>query len=151
MASQKEGSSFVLEFDEVHSAKSVRKSVDSIWSFFSKIRLLIVPVGLFPRYRLRKMQILFTLEYWIGVGIHMSCKSVGRIKWRYALSFYYYILFISFIIYRCRKVPPTCLLDTWPEDLVFCPCLCFRSTHVSSWDYRSRMSFERYLITVSLL
>ena len=83
--SRKEGSSFVLKFDEVNSAKSAWEFVDSVSFFFcfSKIPL-IIPVGLFLRYRLGKVQTLFTLEYWIGLGIHMSHGSVGRINWRYA-------------------------------------------------------------------
>jgi ER membrane protein complex subunit 1 len=62
--SRKEGSSFILKFDEVNSAKSV-------WEFL--------------RYRLGKVQTLSTLEYWIlGLGIHMLHGSVGRINWKYA-------------------------------------------------------------------
>ena len=80
VVSRKESSSFVLKFDEVNSAKSVWEFVVSVSfsSFSTKIpkRFLIAPI----RHRLGKLQILFTLEYWIGLGIHMSHGSVGRIK-----------------------------------------------------------------------
>lgn len=115
--SRKEGSSFVLKFDDVNSAKSVWEFVDSVSSFFSKIlkRFLIVPVGIFLRYHLGKVQTLFTLEYWIDLGFHTSHGSVGHIKLRYACFLLSH--FVHFVYrYWCRKVPQTCLLGTWPED-----------------------------------
>jgi hypothetical protein len=42
--------------------------------------------------------ILFILEYGIGLGIHMSHGSVGRINWTYVSFYYYGVLFISFIL-----------------------------------------------------
>lgn len=144
--SRKEGSSFVLKFDEVNSAKSAWEFVDSVSFFFcfSKIPL-IIPVGLFLRYRLGKVQTLFTLEYWIGLGIHMSHGSVGRINWRYASFFYYGILFIPIIIIGAERFRRRFCWTLGRRIRVFIR-VCVPVRHHVSWDHRSRTSLLKVFL-----